>query len=101
MEILELDILINGLKEPLILAVSKITQKAYLTEGNHRLIILDKLGVHWVPLKITYWFMNDDNRQDFYDVPTFLSEFPKNVLPEHCGFEVKKNWVCQRTDYHL
>jgi len=51
---LENEILRDGLKEPLILAVSKISQRAYLTEGNHRIICLDNLGVHWVPLQVGY-----------------------------------------------
>ena len=40
---LEMDIKKNGLKEPLILAVNKETQRAYLTEGKHRIICLENL----------------------------------------------------------
>ena len=62
---LEMDIKKNGLKEPLILAVNKETQRAYLTEGKHRIICLENLGVHWVPLQIGYWFLNDENSNDY------------------------------------
>lgn len=86
---LEIDILKNGLKDPLILAVSKKTQRAYLTEGNHRIICLENLNVHWVPLKVGYWFFNDDNCPDYPFIPTVLTEFPKNITPSLCGFEAR------------
>ena len=57
---LQNDIKANGLQQPLVLAVSKITQRAYLTEGNHQIICLDNINVHWVPLQVGYWFMNDN-----------------------------------------
>lgn len=86
---LERDIKKSGLKEPLILAISKETQRAYLTEGNHRIICLDRLGVHWVPLKISYWFLNDSNNEKYPFIPAVLKEFPNNITPKLCGFEIK------------
>jgi len=86
---LENEILRDGLKEPLILAVSKISQRAYLTEGNHRIICLDNLGVHWVPLQVGYWFLNDHNSTEFPFIPGFLKEFPDNLAPSMCGFEAR------------
>ena len=90
MKWLENDIKVNGIKEPLILALSKKSQRAYLTEGNHRIICLENLGAHWVPLKITYLFLNQDDAKEYFFIPAYLKKFPKNILPEQCGFEVKK-----------
>ena len=86
---LEKDIKTNGLKEPLILAVSKESQRAYLAEGNHRIVCLDNLGVHWVPLQIGYWFLNDEKSARFPFIPGVLSSFPEDITPHMCGFEVR------------
>ena len=86
---LQNDIKSNGLKEPLILAVSKKTQRAYLIEGNHRIICLDNLNVHWIPLKINYFFLNDENSGEYPFIPGVLKTFPKNITPRMCGFEAK------------
>ena len=89
LERLEEDIKENGLKQPLVLAVSKKTQRAYLTEGNHRIVCLEKLGVHWVPLQIGYWFMNDDDSLVYPFIPKLVCKFPKNITPRMCGFEAR------------
>ena len=41
----------EGLKQPIILAVSKITERAYIYDRNHRMAVLLNEGVPWVPLK--------------------------------------------------
>ena len=38
----------NGLKNPIILAISKKTERAYIYEGNHRMAALLDNNVHWV-----------------------------------------------------
>jgi len=77
LERLEKQIKVEGLKEPLILAVSKLTQRAYLTEGNHRMVCLENLGVHWVPLRITTMFFNDDNSPEYPYIPASFRTFLK------------------------
>jgi len=86
---LENDIVKNGLKEPLILAVSKESQRAYLSEGNHRIICLESLGVHWIPLKVGYWFLNDPKSAEYPFIPAILKDFPEDITPSICGFETK------------
>lgn len=86
---LENNIKKNGLSEPLVLAVSKETQRAYLTEGNHRIICLENLGVHWVPLKVGFWFLNDDKSSEYPFIPATLSTFPDEITPSLCGFETR------------
>jgi len=86
---LEKDIKANGLKEPLILAVSKETQRAYLAEGNHRIVCLENLGVHWVPLQVGYWFLNDEKNAKYPFIPGVLNSFPEDITPVMCGFEVR------------
>ena len=49
------------LKQPIILAVSKITERACVYEGNHRMAVLLNEDVPWVPLKVNYFFLNDDH----------------------------------------
>jgi len=51
---------VNGLLQPLQLAVSRKTGRAYLYEGNHRIAALKHLEVEWIPVKVHYHFLNDD-----------------------------------------
>ena len=88
-ERLKEDIRENGLQQPLVLAVSKKTQLAYLCEGNHRFVCLEMLNVHWVPLQVGYWFLNDDNDHRFNFIPAALHEFPNDITPSMCGFETR------------
>lgn len=90
LEKLQQRILKEGLKQPLVLAVSKQSQRAYLSEGNHRIVCLDRLDVHWVPLQVGYWFLNDDNDSAYPFIPAILKEFPKDITPSLCGFEVRE-----------
>ena len=46
----------EGLKQPIILAVRKITERAYVYEVNHRMAVLLNEDVPWVPLKVNYFF---------------------------------------------
>ena len=74
--------------QPIILAVSKKTERAYLYEGNHRFIALDELDVDWVPLQITHFFLNNDDSHDYKFVPTLVyGNFPAHPKPSDFGFE--------------
>ena len=87
MEELENDTKKNGLQEPIILAVCKESQKAYITEGNHRMIILDKLECHWVPLKVNYFFTKrKEELKSLHFIPRHNPDLPKKILPSDCGF---------------
>ena len=52
----------EGLKQPIILAVSKITERAYVYEGNHRMT-----------LKVNYFFLNDDHDKKFNFIPRLVN----------------------------
>jgi hypothetical protein len=47
------DIKANGLKEPLILEYDPATHTALLTEGNHRIVAAEALGMTEVPVRVT------------------------------------------------
>ena len=84
---LEKDIKRDGLKQPLILAVSKISERAYLYEGNHRMVVLKKCNVEWVPLKVNYLFMNDDYDRRFPFILTLMhGTWPDHPIHEQLGF---------------
>ena len=67
-----------------------IIVRAYLSEGNHRIVCLENLEVHWLPIKVNYFFINDDQNPDFPFIPAVLKEFPKHLTASMCGFEVKE-----------
>ena len=41
----------QGLKWPIVLAVSKLTGRAYIHDGNHHMAVLKSKNVEWVPVK--------------------------------------------------
>ena len=87
---LKKEIVENGLLMPLILAVSRLTERAYLFEGNHRMVILEELQVPWVPLKINYFFQNDDHDRKYnFTLRPLQGNFPVDPTPEDMGFEVQ------------
>ena len=80
----------EGLKQPIILAVSKITERAYVYEGNHRMAVLLNEDVPWVPLKVNYFFLNDDHDKKFNFIPRLVNgNWPANPKPSDLGFETR------------
>ena len=63
------DLIKNGLNDPLSLSLSKKTGRAVIFDGNHRLTILRNKNVKWVPLKVSYFFIEDDYNESFPLVP--------------------------------
>ena len=63
----------EGLNQPTIPAVSKITERAYVYEGNHRMAVLLNENVSWVPLKVNYFFLNDDHDKKFNFIPRLVN----------------------------
>ena len=49
----------EGLHYPIMLAVSKVSGKSYVYEGNHRLAALLNTGAKWVLVFVTYYFLRD------------------------------------------
>ena len=76
----------NGLKYPLVIAVSKLTGRAYIHDGNHRMAVLNNLKVEWVPVKISYFYINDDYETKFHFVPKLFEDWPDYPTPEIVGF---------------
>ena len=80
----------DGLAQPLILSVSKLTERAYIYEGNHRLGILLMENIEWIPINIHYYFLNDDNDERFRYIPQSMhGKWPEQPTPELLGFNVK------------
>ena len=87
---LENDIKQNDLKNPVVLAISKKTERAYIYEGNHRMAALLDNNIDWVPLMVNYFFLNDDDDTHFCFVPrTVNGNWPSNPNPSNFGFETK------------
>ena len=63
----------EGLKQPIILAVSKITVRAYIYERNNRMAVLLNEDVPWVSLKVNYFFLHDDHDQKFSFIPRLVN----------------------------
>ena len=82
----------NGLKYPLTLTVSKLTGRAYLHDGNHRISVLKDLNVKWVPLKVIYFFNNDDHDPHYKIIPAgHLERYPDYPTPKDNGLLLQKN----------
>ena len=79
----------DGLEQRLILSVSKLTEGAYIYEGNHRLAILLKENIEWVAIKIHYYFLNDDSDKRFRYIPQSIhGKWPEQRTPELLGCNV-------------
>ena len=63
----------EGLKQPIIHAVSKITDRAYVYEGNHRMTVLFNEDALCVPLKVNYFFLNDDHDKKINFIPCLVN----------------------------
>ena len=63
------DIKRNGLQNSLSLSVSRKTGRALLFDGNHRFTLFRNKKVEWVPLKVSYFFIEDDDDESFRFVP--------------------------------
>ena len=68
------DLIKNGLKYQLSLSISKKTGRAVICDGNHRLTTLRNKNVKWVPLKVSYFFIEDDYNESFPLVPRTYAE---------------------------
>ena len=74
------DIKQNGLRNPIILAISKKTEQAYIYEGN----------LNWVPLMLDYFLLNDGDDTRFCPVPrTVNGNWPSNPNPSNFDFETR------------
>ena len=80
----------NGLRNPIILAESKKTERAYIYEGNHRMAALLDNNVDGVPLMVNYFFLNGDADTRLCFVPqTVNGNWPSNPKPSNFGFETR------------
>ena len=86
------DIKKNGLENPLSLSVSQKTGRAVLFDGNHRLTIFRNKKVEWVPLKVSYFFIENDYDESFNLIPRLYEEncWPSKPTPENMGFTVEE-----------
>ena len=70
--------------------VSKITERAYVYEGNHRMAVSLIKDAPWVPLKINYFFLNGDQDKKFRFMPRLVNRnWPANPKPSDLGFETR------------
>ena len=87
----------EGLKQPIILAVSKITERSYVYKGNHRMAVLLNEDESWVLLKVNYFFFNDDHDKKFNLIPRLVNgNWPTVPKPSVLGFETRPVWLTKR-----
>ena len=80
----------KGLKNPVVLAISKKTERAYIYEGNHRMAALLDNNVDWVPLMVKYFFLNSDDDILFCFVPrTVNRNWPSYPKPSNFAFDTR------------
>ena len=86
------DIERNGLQNPLSLSVSKATGRAVIFDGNHRLTLFRNKNVEWVPLNVSYFFIEDDFDKSFSLVPWIYGEdnWPEKPTPANIGFTIRQ-----------
>ena len=77
------DLIKNGLKYQLSLSISKKTGRAVIFDGNHRLAILRNKNVKLVPLKVSYFFREDDYNESFPLVPPWPTNRIRPYM-SHC-----------------
>ena len=85
------DLIKNGLKYQLSLSISKKTGRAVIFDGNHRLTILRNKNVKWAPLKVSYFFIEDDYNESVPLIPRTYAEdeWPSQPTPDKIGFIIK------------
>ena len=85
------DIKQNGLKNPIILAISKKNRTSiFVYEGNQRMAALLDSNVNWVLLMVNYFFLNGDDETHPRFVPrTVNANRPSNPKPSNFGFKTR------------
>ena len=78
----------SRLQNSLSLSVSGKTGQVVLFDGNHRLTLFRNKKVEWVPLKVSYFFIEDDDDEVRF-VPKVYDEASQSN-PENIGFQIKK-----------
>ena len=86
----------NGLKNPIILVISKKTEPIYIYiyiyiyEGNHCMTAFLDNNVDWVSLMVSYFFLNDDDDTRLRPLQwTVNGNLLSNPKPSNFGFETR------------
>lgn len=61
------NIILNGIKEPLMLVIGQKDRRVVLGEGNHRLYAAQAIGYKKVPVRVLRYNKLGDDRGIFYD----------------------------------
>ena len=82
-------ILKNGFQEPLIITCDLQSEKAYISEGNHRLRVAIKEGIKFVPCRvIPHWLPPNGSYKNLDIDFSTLTSSKQTILPEHLGLTV-------------
>ena len=58
------------------------------------MVVLLNEDVPWVPLKVNYFFLNDDDNKNFNFIPRLVNRNqPANPKPSDLGFETRPVWL--------
>ena len=84
----------DGLLSPIWMCVNKISGRAYIQDGNHRIAACKRLKVEWVPIYMTYKGCMYVNGKEFRfpKLPKLFvdGEWPENPAPAHFGFTTRE-----------
>ena len=72
--------------------VNKISGRAYVHDGNHRIAALKRLSIEWLPVYVEYGGLYQDGIELFFpEVPNIfdINKWPVNATATILGFETK------------
>ena len=70
---------------------NKMGGKAYLAEGNHRLVVAMSEGIPYLPVHVTSQWLEPNESGNFKIIANHIeiSNIPEELLPQHFGLKVK------------
>jgi hypothetical protein len=88
---MEKEIFENGIKYPLFIGYSVSDKKVLLIEGNHRLVLANKLNIKYLPALVVRHMYNfsDEQKSKAKDVSGYVQKegehIPSNIKPSEVG----------------
>ena len=82
-----------GLETPIWVCINKISGRAYVHDGNHRIAACKRLTIEWIPVYMTYKSQYIDGKEfRFPSLPKVFSDgqWPKTPTPEVFGFKTRE-----------
>jgi hypothetical protein len=81
------DMLVNGLKEPIMLIYNQNTRKVYVGEGNHRIAIARRVGIELLPVRVVRTTYGDKGKVVKGVDPNEYGYVKGSLYPSEIGLE--------------